>query len=317
MYYRAIARVTVGEVTFNNVNKVTITESIAEMGDSATVVLPRNYGKINGRSVLDYIKKGDKVLIELGIDGVLQEEYTGYLGEINTAIPLVLEVDDNFYPLKRTNYTMSWEKITLSELLAFIAPSYTVNCPDVNLGGYQIASASAYRVLAELKQQYGFYSFIRGNVLNCQFAYDVRGTGDKKLYRVGNNIKKSGLKYHRAEDVKVRIKAIANPRKGKKLVYETGSTDDDASQRTLNYGDITLDELKVFAEKTYASLSFDGYSGTITGFAVPVTHAGDILTIENPNEPDHDGDYLVEKTVITYDTEAATFQRENTISYKV
>jgi len=317
MYYQPNARITVGSVSFEHVSKVAITDSVKEMGNKATVVLPRNFGAVNGKGLLDYIAKGDKVCIELGIDGNYTEEFTGYLGEINTDVPLVLEVDDNFYPLKRSNWTHAWESVTLAELLAHIAPDYTVHCPDVNLGGFQLAGVSSYRVLSDLKKNFGFYSYVRGTDLYCQFAYDVRGMGNTVSYRISNNVKQNGLKYHRAEDVKVLVKGIANQRTGKKLTYETGSDDPQASIRTLNFGDISEAELKTVVEKMYASLAFDGYSGTITGFAVPVVRAGDTLKIENPFEPDNDGDYLVEKTVITYDVEALRFDRANTISYKI
>lgn len=316
VYYEPNSRVTIGSVVFNQVNRVEISESVTELGDKATIILPRNYRQIAGKSVLDIIKVGDAVTIELGTDGKYYPEFTGFIGQIEADAPLVLHVDDHFYPLKRNSFKNSWEKATLREVLTFIAPGYTIVCPDVNLSGFQIDNVSSYRVLTALQEQYGFTSFVRGNIINCQFPFDVRGFGQTHTYEFGRHVKKNNLKYNRAEDIKVKIKAIANPRTGSKIKYETGSTDPDASLRTLNFGNLTQNELKEYADKAYNKLCFDGYTGSITGFAYPRTHAGDTLKIIDANQADRAGDYLIEKTIIRYDISNG-FERENTLSYKV
>ena len=316
MYYEPNSRITVGSVIFNNVNKVTITESVKELGDKATVVLPRNYKKIAGKGVLEFIATGDAVTIELGYNGKYFQEFTGFIDQIESSEPLVLHVDDAFYPLKRNNHVHAWESITLRDLLTYIAPDYTIDCPDVNLGAFQISNASSYRVLRELQKQYGFYSYIRNRVLTCQFAYDARGLGKEFTYEFGNNVKANSLKYHRKEDIEIRIKAIANQRNGKKLTYEVGSDEQNATVRTLNFGAISKSELKQAADAWYDKLSFDGYSGSITGFAYPHTHAGDTLKVIDSREPDREGKYLIEKSIITYSLTEG-YQRENTLSFRV
>jgi len=316
LYYEPCSRITVGNATFEHVNKVAITESVKELGDKAIVTLPRNYKKLEGKSILDIIAVGDKVTIELGTDGNYHTEFTGYLAEITSDAPMVLTIDDNFYPLKRNSFVKAWEKVSLKELLNYVAAGLTIHAPEINLGAFQINNVSTYRVLRALQEQYGFYSYIRNGELFCQFAYDVRGIGNKLTYKIGNNVKKNDLKFHREGDVKIKIKAIANQRTGKKLVYETGSTDPDASLRTLNFGDVTLSQLKELAEKTYSKLSFDGYTGSITGFAYPRTHAADTLQIIDEQEPERDGNYLIESVVINYSLTGG-FERINTLSFKV
>jgi hypothetical protein len=322
MYYEPNARIEVGNVIFNNVNKVEIVESVKELGDKATIVLPRNYKTLAGKGILDYLEVGQKATVYLGYDGDYWAEFSGFLGEIESSAPLVLHVDDSFYPLKRNNFTKAWQQISLRELLQYVAPDYTIVCPDVNLGTFQISGASSYRVIRELQQQYGFYSFIKDGVLNCSFAYDVGGTFDEFTYTLNDsnqlrmNVKKNDLKYHRAEDVKVRIRAISNQRTGVKLKYEVGDDSNEASLRTLNFGPLTMDELKEIATQWYNKLSFDGYSGSITGFAYPRTHAGDTLHIVDDQEPEREGKYLIEKTIIRYGLTSG-YERENVLSFKV
>lgn len=317
-YYEPNARITVGKVKFKHVNSVTVTQSVNELGDSAKIVIPRNFKKIKNKSLFDYMKVGDDVIIELGIDGDYKVEFKGFLKEINSDTPVVLHIDDMFYPLKQNNFAKSWDKVSLKEVLNFIIKDYTVEAPDVELGAFQINNVSSYRVIKALKEQYGFTTYIKNSVLKCQFAYDVRGAGKTHEYIIGKNTKGKGnnLKYHRAEDVKVRIKAIANKRNGKKEVVEVGSEDKQASFRTLNFGDLNKEKLKEYAEKEYKKIAFDGYSGTIKGFAEPFVVAGDTIKIIDNNEPDREGSYLVEKTIVKYDLKAG-FERESTLSFKI
>lgn len=316
MYYEPNSRITVGNVLFENVNRVEITQNVKTLGDKAIVVLPRNFKKVANKGILEYIKVGDKVTIELGYDGQYWTEFEGYLGEIESGEPLILHVDDAFYPLKRNNYVKAWEKVSLREVLEYVAPGYTIECPDVNLGAFDIPNVSTYRVIRALMQQYGFYTRIYDTTtIRCLWAYDFN-RDIIHTYQFYNNIKKNNLKYHRQEDVQIRVKGIANQRNGKKLRYETGSDASTANVRSLNYGPISLEDLKTNVENDYKRFAFDGYGGSITGFAYPRTYAGDTLKIIDALEPDREGNYLIEKTIIRYDMSTG-YERENTLSFKV
>lgn len=321
MYLEPCCKVQIGDdkryLEFNSVNKIRIEQSVKDLGDSATITLPRNYRKLNGKSVLDLMKSGDPVKIWMGYDGNLKLEFSGYLQYIESGAPLVLHVDDEFYPLKRNSFLISWKAITLEDLLKHIAPGYKISCPSTNLGAFQISNSSTYRVLTVLKQQYGFYSFIRDKVLICQLPYEVKGTGNIHTYQLYTpSVKKNSLKYSRAEDKKIRVRVTSNQRDGKKLKYETGAKKNEGSLHEATFPPMTLSELKVFAESWYKTLSYDGYRGSITGFGTPLTNAGDTLRIIDPDEPSMDGNYLIESIVKTYDLTVG-YERENTISFKV
>jgi hypothetical protein len=316
LYFEPNSRVTVANAVFENINDAVITESVVSLGNNAVVTLPKNYKDWGGISLLDYIAVGDKVTIELGNDGDYFTEFTGYLAEIQAEAPLVLHFDDEMYPLKRNSFKKTFSSVSLKNLLKYVASDYTIECSDVTLGEFQIPNVSTYRVLLALQQQYGFYSKVKDGVLRCYWPFDFQGW-DTHKYKFGVNIKKSkGLTWHRAEDVKVRVKGIANQRNGKKFTYETGSDANDASRRTLNYGSISKEELIKKVEADYKRLAFDGYSGSITGWGVIRTHAGDVLNIIDDLEADREGNYLIEKTIIRYSLTQG-FERENILSYKV
>lgn len=317
LYYEPNARITIANAVFNNVNDIVINESVIELGGNhAVAILPKNNKAFDAISVLDYIAVGDKVTIELGTDGDYHTEFTGFLSEIEADAPLILHFDDEMYPFKHNSLKKTYKSVTLKDLLKFVAPGYTIECSDVTLGAFQISNVSTYRVLLALQQQYGFYTKKKDNVLRCFWPFDFKNW-DTHKYKFGVNIKGSnGLAWHRAEDVKVRVKGIANQRNGTKITYETGSDDNDATRRTLNYGGISKDELIKKVEADYKRFAFDGYSGSIKGFAMPRTHAGDVLTIIDDQEPDREGNYLIEKVIIRYSLTQG-FERDNTLSYKV
>lgn len=322
MYREPLSRIRIGTdakyLEFNSVNKIEIEESVKELGDKATITLPRNYQKLMDKSLLELMKVGDGVKIWLGYDDDLQQEFSGFLQEIESGAPLVLHVDDEFYPLKRNTFKKAWNGITLKNLLQYVAPGYTIICPDVNLGAFQIESASTFKVLLSLQEQYGFYTSLRNGVLTCMWPFSVGMSEVIHTYTFYTpTVKKSNLKYHRADDVKIHIRATSNLRNGKQLLkYEIGSKEHDSSLYEIKIPGATLEELKKFADAKLKQLCFDGYTGSITGFGTPRTHAGDTLKIIDSEEPDREGNYLIDSVKITYDLTQG-FERENTLSFKV
>lgn len=317
MYVTMHALIVVGKVQFNHATTVAIKQSVNQLSDTATIVLPRNY-RLKDTNVLKYINPGDKVTIQLGYNRHLHNEFSGYVREINSCYPIKIHCDDGMYLLKQGNIVDSWEQITLRKLLQVIAPKFKIICPNINLGKFQIDNASPFIVLQELKKQYGFYSWINETTLYCGFAYDLRDTATyTHLYEFGINIPKGGnqLKFQRMEDVKLRIKAISNKPDGSKLIENVGSTEQNVSVRTLNFGDKTKEELRTLATKELAKLRFDGYTGTIKGIGFPRTKAGDSLELKNMPDSDGNGRYLIESVVIKWSKSG--FSRENKLSYRI
>lgn len=316
MYKEPMCVVVIGGLLFSSVNSIVIERSVKQLGDKAVITLPRNYAKLEGKGVLELMNSGDKVSIQLGYDGDLQEEFTGFLQNIESGAPLVLTIDDELYPLKRNNWCLSWPNITLEKLLKTIAPGYEIDCPDTSLGPFQISNASSFTVLSALQRDYGFYTYIRGNTLHCSFPYKLTGTGKIHEYKLYNYpVKANNLKYSRAEDKKIRVRVTSDQGSGKKVTYETGAKEGDGSLNITNIPGLTQAEAKAYGDSWYKSLAFDGYSGSITGFGWPQTQAGDTLKVTDPDEG-ITGNYLIESVRVIYDLKKG-FERDNVLSFKV
>ena len=85
--------------------------------------------------------------------------------------------------------------------------------------------------------------------------------------------------------------------------------------RTLSYANKTAPELRELALAEYKRVSFDGFDGTVTGFGLPRTNAGDTLKLVSEREPERNGMYLVESVTVRYGN--AYFERINRLGYKV
>lgn len=316
MYFNLSAHITIGDMLTTHLHSVVIEQSIKELSDNATIIIPREF-YLKNKSVLEYIKNGDPVEIKLGYDGRNYTEFKGYVREVSSDKPIQIICDDEMYKLKQGNFIESWESVTLKQLLNTIAPDYTIDCPDVNLGKFEISSASPYIVLQELKRQYGLQTILRDGMLYVGFVGDVKERVPvTHVYDLKKNVKKNNLKYQRKESVNLKIKAISSLPNGKKLTVTVGSTDPHAAIRTLNFGGKTAAELRKLATETLDTLRFDGYSGTITGFGFDRTMAGDAIGIINDPESDRaKHNYFIESVKIRFGN--AFFERINTLSYKL
>lgn len=331
LFINMTAQVQLGNVLLKNINAFEIDENILEMSNTAKITIPRNYGKLNGKPILSQLKAGDKVTIDCGYDGDYAREFTGFIREIESDIPLIIHCDDETYPLRQTNYIKSYKDATLKQVLTDIIPSsIKFDCPDVKIGKYQIDNASAFAVLQDLMKHYGLYSRLQEGVLKVGLAYEFGEKTETHIYTINApednlyqaNVKKNDLKFKRKEDFKVRYKAIAHNGKvkgkaKKNTVVVVGNKERDASERTLNFaGPMTEAQLRERANAVMAKTVYDGYTGDITGFGLPRTHAGDALEIRDSLEPDRAGKYLIEKVNISY-TDSSGFSRKNTLSYKI
>jgi hypothetical protein len=322
-YLNLNARVTLGEVRLDNVSEFEITESITGMSNTAKITIPKHYALKQDVAILKQFKVGDKVTVESGYNGEYHTEFVGYIAEIDSDIPLVINADD-MYNLRQNNLVKSCPagttlKTVLTDILAGtgIAPQ----CDDVVVGKYIIDNASTFAVLQDLSSSMMLYSRLNleDNTLKVGLAYAYGKNTQNHEYVIGKNVKQNSLKYKRKEDVKLRVEVTSKNKNGKvtKVVFGEKSKDANVFQVNLgfNYPEI---EMKKIAENNYSVRCFDGYSGSITGFGSPRTHAGDSLTVIDELEPDNDyrrGTYLIEQVKISYGN--GGFSRENTLSYKI
>lgn len=336
-YLTMHAKVIIGDIFFTSINSFKITQSVENTSDTATVVLAKNYKQLAGKKVLDYIKAGQPITIQCGYNNNLQTEFTGYVKHgIGADYPLEIECDALYF-LRQNNFIISERNYTLKQLLQRIAPNYTIECLDVQLGKVHFSNESTVQILASLKKDFGFYSRIYNNILHVGFAYDFNPSfAQKHEYIVGNNVRDiSKLKYSTTKDFNTKVKIKINHANGKneEVVYgmkddgtgnyvptKIGTKDDKVQDekgtiKTYQRSHISTATAEQIAKAQLNKIIYSGYTGSVLGFCEPRTKAGDSLAIINEAIPDREGVYMIDKVELTY--EDAKIERENFLSYRI
>ena len=317
-YLNMYCRVELGAVLMPQVVSFTISENIKSLGNSATIVLPRNISKLKGKPVTDYIKTGDKVVVHAGYNDNMAVEFTGYIRHIGAEIPLVIQCDDEFYPLKQNNLVKSYAATTLKQILQDIMPGYVIECPDMSFSKYVIDNASTYRVLQQLQKDYGLYSRVTDKAIRVGLAWDWNnGKLTRHKYHFQKNVKSSSLEWKSTDDFHNRVEVKLDKVKGQtQKVVKYGSNETDASVLSVHINGMSEQEAKEIAQAIYTNNSFDGFRGKFRGFGLPRTHAGDAAELTNGYEPEKDGAYLIEHVEIGFN-EQEGYYRDNYLSYKI
>jgi len=336
MYYTATAEVKIGKITLKGVTEAEFETSVDTIGGTAKITIPRRITRKDGKTLLDQIHTGDRVEVKLGYNGKLKTEFAGYVAHIGDGTPLVIECDDQWYTFKHAPHiTKSYKSVTLKELLKDLFKGYEIDCVDFTFsGGYIIKDVTPFAVVKKIKEEVGFCAKLdeENKKITCFWAFDFKGF-NKHTYVFGTrngtlinqlrdrrllpNIAANGLKFVRKEDRKLQITGKAKQKKGKTITVTVGSKDDDAEKRTMNFGsDVTSEaELKKRIETELKNKNFDGYEGTITGFGLPRTKPGDTLKIVDTGNPEREGEYLIKRVKVRFNSSG--FRRENELSYKI
>ncbi|GAA4349788.1 hypothetical protein GCM10023185_06800 [Hymenobacter saemangeumensis] len=307
---RLTCHITLGAYELNFVNEVTIESSWKDLTDTCTVRLPRKV-LVNGRQLLpDVVKVGDRVVVRYGYDGQLRTEFSGYVVGVKTGPPVEIQCEDDMYLLKRKPMTKSWRSVTLQALLEYVRAQHGLSFPiqvlgATNLGKFTIDQATGAQVFDALRKDYGIRCFFREGMLVAGDPYKARATAPKHRVVMQGNVVSHDLQYVRAQDVRIKVRAISHiegAKKGRKRIVKEFGDILDGELRTLNFVGVPESELVARGKAELARLRFDGYRGTVTTFGIPLVEHGDVVTIIDGSYPERDGDFAVDKVSKSFGT---------------
>jgi len=311
------SHITIGKWSFDYVVDVSINQSIETLTDTCKLTIPRKL-QWNGKAIamgdssigeVPILKRGDKVVIELGYDDVLKTRFIGYIKSIKSGVPVQIECEDSMFLLKKGNITKSYAaRHTLKQLLTDILPAgIEFVVPDVAemvyLQPVNYTKMTPAKILEELKGD-GIYSYFRNitengvtrPVLYSGLAYWVAKRKEQSFI-FGHNIISDDLTYKIAEDVSLKVTAISMLKNNTKIEKTYG--DDDGEVRTLHFYDLTAADLEIYAKKEMERLKHTGYFGTFTTFGKPAVEKSDVAKITG-NEYHPDGSYLIKSVKIDF-----------------
>jgi len=293
-------------IDFNFANNIEITSSYNLLTERASVVVPKKikYTDSEGNDLAvgpeAIFKRGDDCSISLGYDQNTQTVFTGYLSGIKNKYPLEFSCEDDMYKLKQNNYTFSLKNPSLSELLEVIIPedvSYELTS-EFNLGDIRVTNASTAEVLDSIRKKNGVYSFFRDTNLYVGLAVvpELQNTVRFTFFR--DIINGDGLTWVNEDERKIKVKAISIKPDNTRLEAEAG--DSSGEVRTLYFYNIdNVADLQAIADAQVNELRYSGFVGDFTTFMTPRVNHGDIIELVNPQIPEKNGAYLVDKVVTT------------------
>lgn len=250
------------------------------------------------------IKRGDKVMVELGYNGRLKVEYEGYLLNILTDDgSITINCENDLFLLRKAIPNKEFAKTTVKQIAQYAIDKSGVplklNCTlAIDYDKFVVANATAYDVLKKLKEETKGNIFLTTSELHIHPPY-IQKTGDVK-YSFQENIESSDLKYVRAEDKILQVVVENTGADGKKKTSEYGITGGD--KITISGNGLSESSMRILAENKYKEQMYDGYEGSINTWLIPFVEPGYSARVEDSDYEFKNGTYYVTSVTTTFDS---------------
>lgn len=287
------SHITIGDYLFDFVHDVEVDSSWQNQTATAKIQLPAAL-RIDKNKLKESFPKGTEVVIKLGYKDNLNTVFEGFVTRVHATIPVMIECEDLMWKLKQIQISENAKNESMQAYLSRVL-NMEVDCFDVQLKKFVANKTTGAQLLNQIKSDYGFPAFFRNGKLVVGKQYAAAGykthvvTFDNAK---NSNVASNSLEFMSKDDVKIKVTAISNLPSGEKHEVELG--DPDGESRTLNFYDISENDLKAIAEKEMERLQYDGYRGDLTLFFEPFVQHGDVITLQNDQENDKTGSYWID-----------------------
>lgn len=300
---------------------IEIDKSRKTLTNTAKIEMPRNIKvrKLTGPNfsfaqtdINSVIQRGASVTIQIGYDGNLLTEFTGFVAQVSADIPVVIKCQDSMWILKQNSFTHTWPKgVKVAEIISYIYTGKT-QVVDLSIGGMVIVKQSTAQVLEGLKK-FGLQCYFDNDVLIVDFAGVVHSQGNEVIYDFYQNIIDNDLEYKQKEDSLIKVVGVSKLSNGKKIQIVAG--DNEGEIHTLHYSNMDQDQLQKIVSAEIGKLKYEGYTGTFRTFGLPLINPGDKAYLQDGKYPEHDGVYLAESVKTIFGVRG--FRREITLERKL
>ncbi|MEY8687867.1 hypothetical protein AB9N12_17710, partial [Bacteroides sp. AN502(2024)] len=254
--------------------------------DECRLTLPKKI-KWDGAAEIP-VQRGDGVKVWLGYDGDLQLTFVGYVRDVGFKTPVVITCEDEMFKLKQMQaQKKAYKSVNLETLLKEQGLNYPLRVMgEQNLGQYRVTADTVASLLGHL-QENGVRSFFRyedgSPVLYCSVLFERETSRPTQVFATGVNIiDDRNLEQQKAENMRLRIKAVSLMPNNKKIRVEVG--DADGEHRTLHTYNKQEAELKAWAQQEIKRLKRDGLTGSFKTFGYSLLDKLDAIGIKIDGE---------------------------------
>ena len=303
--------ITIGPYKFKGVHEVKISMSIHSFINTCNIKIPTSGRlKLKNAELTDSLpfitskqfEEGNKVNVQLGYNGLYNDEFDGFVRRVNLSNPCEIECEGYVYQLRKMLVPKSFVNTTLKEFLKYIITGTDIvlanDIPDMKINKIIIKGQTGAEVLEVLKKEFSLYIFFHGKELYAGLAYtQYKGTVNHQLgYNV---IKDNDLKLREAAKVQLQINLVGVKQDGTKIVVKSGDNTNNIQKKKTHF--ITdQSTLKMIADKMLADKKYNGYEGKITTFGIPFFQHGWVDALDDPRFPERTGHYLIDSLEVTY-----------------
>lgn len=261
-------------------------------------------------------REGDPVSIDLGYNGVLQNEFRGFVRRVNITTPVSIEMEGYAWQLRNRNILASWKKTTLREVLGQVIAGTDIvlspDIPDMPLINYRIPNRNGLQVLESLKDQMFLTVYFDDNVLYAgteETRTTVTGGITESMtnleqvtYKIGYNCASDqpDLKIRSAKETKVLVRIKQHSRTGAVTTYEAGDPGGAVEERNIPFTGHP-DSLASLAKNGLKQLKYDGYEGSLSGLLEPFCKPGwKAVIFDARYDGGRAGTYFIEGTEVGF-----------------
>lgn len=315
---------TIGPYKQVKVNEVKVTKSMQDFVDKCVIKIPITARVVQKGLVVTesaetarLIEEGMAVNIKLGYNGVLKEEFDGFVARVNPVTPTEIECEGWSFVLRNRTYLKTFKHAQLLDILKYLVAGTGIELETKKIPSFVIDKlvlnnhngCEALREIRKVSDENIFF-FFTGKKLFGGLKY--LDTKSNVRYRIGWNVlKDNALKLRQAKNQDVVVKYIGVKRDGtteeiqtgrykSKVVSSANSGSKGETKVIKSFGVTDKASLKAMADTKLRKLQYDGYEGKITAYLEPYCEPGYKAILEDLRYPERGGNYLVESTEVTY-----------------
>lgn len=278
-----------------------IFSSVDNLVDTATIILPETVMNVP-LNFENKIRRGSEVIIELGYDGQLEREFTGYIQEItNNDSSLKIICEDALFLMRVGVPDVEFKPTSLTKIAQYIVDkidaALQVDCTyDINYEKFVIHQATGFDVLKKLQDETEANIFFDTETKTLHIHPPYISKGGEVFYSMQRNVEESSLEFNNRLDTKVEVTIESTDINGNVRSVVKGTTGGDVV--TIRVGAIDEASMNELAEAALRKRSAPSYTGTFDTWLIPFVKPTYSARLKDEDYPDMT-DYYYISTVQT------------------